>query len=186
MSKLNAVLDLDNTLICSLTMSEINDHQVSSKLRYKDMEEYYRVFARPYLETFLTFLFANFDVSVWTAASRSYMMFIIDNFILTKPNRKLKMALHDKNCDQSRQLFNKKTPKDLRYLFEFKSQNFHACNTFIIDDLAHVKLAQPTMVIQCPYFDVTQLGAHKDRFLKNIIEVLRYLIKLYRETHCAH
>ena len=41
---------------------------------------HYKVFERPGLQEFLDYLFANFNVSVWTAASKSYALFIIDKY----------------------------------------------------------------------------------------------------------
>lgn len=46
------------------------------------MDTDYIIFVRPGLQEFLDFLFRNFQVSVWTAASRDYAIFIIQYIIL--------------------------------------------------------------------------------------------------------
>jgi len=46
------------------------------------MDNDYIIFVRPGLQDFLDFLFRNFQVSVWTAASRDYAIFIIQFIIL--------------------------------------------------------------------------------------------------------
>lgn len=183
-SKVNCILDLDNTIISSLTFAEVKKFKPSDELIHNDMEDYYRVYDRPYLQYFLDFLFENFTVSVFTAASRPYCNFIVKNTILTKPGRKLKLILYDKHCDESRKLYNKNTPKDLRYVFNFAG--FHKCNTILIDDLSHVKKAQPDLIISARYFDASKKNAKKDSFLKDLIPVLQQLVLLYQRNHCAH
>ena len=86
--KLNVILDLDNTLLCSVEMELIKRYperfeQLNKKLKYIDMGPFYRIYLRPHLEDFLDFLFKNFNVSVFTAAQREYAKFVVDNIILT-------------------------------------------------------------------------------------------------------
>ncbi len=183
--KINLLLDLDNTLISSLTFAEAKKFNPSEELSFETMGKYWKCFRRPHLEDFLDFAFDHFDVSVFTAASKSYMLFIIDKMILTKPNRKLRLMLFDQNCEESRKLYNPKTPKDLKYVFNF--EGFHLCNTILIDDLIHVKKAQPEMVIRCPYFDAAKKRkAPKDTFLLDVQITLKQLCKLYSNHHCVH
>lgn len=173
--KLNVVLDLDNTLISSLTEKERKRLDRQPSMPYKDFAQY-RMFVRPYLQDFLTFLFKNFNVSVWTAASKSYMEFVIDNFV-DPSGKKLKRKLYDVQCDESRKQFKGVTPKNLKYLFQ--SRIFNRNNTLIIDDLKHVKHAQPELAIQCPYFDASDPEAHNDFFLKDLIGILSTLKRLH-------
>ncbi len=58
------ILDLDETLI----------HATEEKLERKPdflVGEYF-VYKRPFLESFLEFCFENFDVAIWTTATKSY------------------------------------------------------------------------------------------------------------------
>jgi TFIIF-interacting CTD phosphatase-like protein len=87
------VLDLDATLISAQSLSSYDRNENRKKASKFDkkftMDDYYEVFARPNLDVFLDFVFANFRVAVWTAASQLYASSVIDNLILTKPNRVL-------------------------------------------------------------------------------------------------
>ena len=42
-----------------------------------DFDYYYVVFERPYLQSFLDYIFDKFNVYVWTAASKDYALYII-------------------------------------------------------------------------------------------------------------
>src|SRR5271170_3030199 len=136
MNKKNIILDLDNTLLNSLTFKEVkNFSQSKAKLfDYVDMDKSYRVYLRPYLQKFLDFLFENYNVSIWTAASKSYATFIIDNIILIKPERKLDLVLFSYHCSYSKKFL--KCAKDIMMLWEeLKLKGYTRENTTILDDL---------------------------------------------------
>ena len=76
---INILLDLDQTCISAESLDgdepEFNYQnpkhlKKAQKYRYEDMDGYYMVFERPGLQEFLDFLFKNFNVSIWTAASK--------------------------------------------------------------------------------------------------------------------
>src|SRR5579872_1957723 len=115
--KINIILDLDNTLINSLTFKELTQMSKSKEDKFKhiDMDDLYRVFFRPHLQKFLDYLFENFNVSVWTSASLFYVSFIVDNIILTKPNRKLDLVLFAYHCSYSRKYL--ECTKDIKMLW---------------------------------------------------------------------
>jgi len=185
--RLQVVLDLDNTIISSLSMREVKKLKNidNRKLNYKTMQDYYRVYERPHLKTFLDYVFKHFDVTVWTAASRDYASFIIDNIILRgHPNRKLKMFLYDANCDESQEFYNKNSPKDLRYLYNFTG--YHPCNTVIVDDLKDVYKANPKQTIRAHYFDAKKDVSEKDTFLLDAIATLEDLNEKYLDSGCSY
>jgi TFIIF-interacting CTD phosphatase-like protein len=65
----------------------------------------YLVFSRPHLQEFLDYLFANFKVSVWSAASKPYVLFIVNNIIYRNhPERKLEWIFFDEQCDISKRI----------------------------------------------------------------------------------
>ena len=120
-------VDLDNTLICSETFEEYDDKdpkikQKTKKFRNKNMDDCYIVFERPGLQSFLSFLFKNFKVSVWTAASKDYALFVIDKIILNgKKNRKIDWIFFSYHCDISNSI--KKGTKDLNIIWDdYKTQ----------------------------------------------------------------
>jgi TFIIF-interacting CTD phosphatase-like protein len=193
MKKINLVLDLDNTLICSVPMKEVrtmerNNHKSLSKLRYRDMDDIYRVFYRPYLDEFLSYAFKNFDVTVWTAATKDYASFIVDNIITDgkklKKKRRLKMFFYDDNCDQSQSIFKETSHKDLRYLYNFK--DYHGCNTLIIDDLYEVYETNSKQTLRAVYFDAKKQGAYNDTFLLETIDKLEEIKNNYDPDECIH
>lgn len=187
MRKLNLVLDLDNTLISSISFLEMKSLKniKKRKLTYKIMTNYYNVYYRPYLDKFLDYAFKNFHITIWTAASRDYATFIIDNIILgdKKHTRKIKMLLYDKNCEQSQQLYNSKSPKDLRYLYNF--EGYHPCDTIIMDDLPEVYNANPRQTIRAIYFDAKKNNSENDIFLLRAKDELEKIRKNYNENGCT-
>ena len=154
-SRINVLLDLDNTIINALEDEERKNLPTyfQDKFKHEDMLPFFRVFARPHLEEFLDYLFANFNVGVFTAAEHMYAKFIIDKFILTKPNRKLDVVLFRYHFDLSHKLYNK--TKGLELLWDFTHlYNYYPCNTVIIDDLSDVLNDNPYNTIPVESFDM--------------------------------
>jgi TFIIF-interacting CTD phosphatase-like protein len=168
--KINILLDLDNTLISSLAKhEEKKNHKPRMKqFRWENMEGVYKVFERPGLQFFLDYLFDNFNVSVWTAASKSYALFIIDKFILTNPRRKLDYIFFSHHCKRSKKL--KATQKSLQLLKdEFNLPIFDLNSTYIIDDHPEVYKAQPDQCIHIKPFEFTERQSfNDDEFEKTI------------------
>lgn len=165
--RINILLDLDNTLISSLAKHEEKPifKPRMKQFRWENMEGVYKVFERPGLQQFLDFLFENFNVSVWTAASKSYALFIIDKFILAgRPERKLDYVLFSYHCKKSRRL--RDTQKSLSILKdEFGLLNFDMDRTYIIDDHPEVYEAQPDNCISVKAFDFRDRKSWEDREL---------------------
>lgn len=188
--KINLVLDLDNTIISSLSPHEVSKLDLNKNaLKYHTMfkenskkQYYFKVFERPHLQQFLDYAFKNFNVCVWTAASRPYASFIIENIILTKKDRKLKIFLYDDNCEQSSELYNNNSPKDLQYMYHF--DGFAPCNTIIIDDLKDVFNANPKQTLRADYFDAKAPKAQKDEFLLRAIKELETIKKTFNDKEC--
>ena len=143
--KKNVILDLDETLIFGLDPKndgydiEKDEKKLLEKFNHKNMEDYYCIFYRPGLGKFLDYLFNNFNVSVWTAASKDYALFIIDKIILEKDKnddgseRILDYIFFSYHCDLSKKL--KNGIKDLSILWDiYKLPNYNKTNTLIIDD----------------------------------------------------
>lgn len=170
--RINILLDLDNTLISSLAKHEEKPifKPRMKQFNWKNMEGVYKVFERPGLQKFLDFLFANFNVSVWTAASKSYALFIIDEFILKNhPERKLDYVLFSYHCKKSKQL--QSTQKALSILKdEFKMINYNMDKTFIIDDHPEVYAAQPSNCLQIKAFEFTDRKSYEDYELERSIQ----------------
>ena len=179
--KFNIILDLDNTLINSLTPTEVKKMARSKFRKFEsvDMDKSYKVFLRPGLQDFLDFLFENFNVSVWTAASKEYASFIIDEIILNRAKygdkRKLDVILFSYHCDFASKY--KKCIKSPVMLWEI-FRMYHPSKTYLIDDLPEIHKKYPQHVIKADYFDVTKSGSENDDFLYRIKDKLGKLLDI--------
>lgn len=175
--KINVVLDLDNTLISAIDEEEKNSINPTLLKKYKkifywkDMGEY-TVFARPYLQDFLKWLFANVNVSIWTAASNTYATFIIQEFIrANKSDRKLDYVLHSHHCRESKR--KRKYQKVLSMMDDEYPIGYDLDHTYIVDDHSEVHRAQPKKCIRVVPFDVLRPGCERDIGLLNVMEKLK-------------
>jgi TFIIF-interacting CTD phosphatase-like protein len=176
MSKLKLFLDLDSSLIYSEELEYYDNKKNEKKqalFKYKDMDDEYRVFERPHLDKFLDYVFENFDVSVWTAASKDYAIFIIKHILLKKkPNRKLNYVLFSYHCDYSDEY--KKGTKDLEMLWDYyKIKNFNKDNTRIVDDYDEVYKTQPKNCFKIKPFVFSKKYSEYDNELIKMIEKLK-------------
>ena len=176
-SKPAILLDLDQTLISAEAYEEIDltDRKIKRKARlfnFEDMDGYYIIFERPHLQEFLDYLFSNFNVSIWTAASKDYALFIIDKFIIAnKPDRKLDFIFFSYHCDISKR--HKDGSKDISMLWDvFKLDGYNKNNTFILDDYDEVYETQPDRCIISPPFEFQKRGSEYDEFLLELPEKL--------------
>lgn len=174
-NKINICLDLDQTLIWAGTKKEYMPHkypklkQKAAKFDHIEMDNYYTVFERPGLQDFLDFVFKNFNVSIWTAASKDYALFIIKNIIYkrNKEFRVLDWVFFSYHCDISNST--KKGTKDLSLLYnDYKLDGFVKENTFIIDDYDEVYNTQPKNCIAVSPFVFTDDGNEDDSLLKKL------------------
>jgi len=191
-SKNNIFLDLDNTLISAEPKEEFNVKKYKKKVdalkdKFKDekveydMDGYYWVFTRPYLQEFLDYLFKNFNVSIHTAATKDYALFIISQIILgydsdnktsKYPDRKLDFIFFSYHCDWCE--YEKKYTKELCMMWDkHKLPGYNAKNTVIIDDYkADVHKCQPNNCIIAPAYEIKKKGSENDTFLRDLIPKL--------------
>ena len=174
--KFSLILDLDQTLISAEASEELNFDKYkekSKKFRSDDMDGYYMVYSRPYLQEFLDYAFKNFNVTIWTAASKDYALFIIEKIIINNdPERKLDFIFFSYHCDLSKK--KKKYSKELCMLWDIhKLPGYSEKNTVIIDDYkADVHKCQPNNCIIAPPFEFPKEGSEHDTFLKDLIPEL--------------
>ena len=163
---MNVILDLDNTIIST--------QSTKSKVKYYNYLIYDKtevIYFRPHLQEFLDYLFDNFNVSVFTHADKDYAMFIVDNIILGRKERKLDFVFYRYHVNMGMRLYN--GYKDLRLLWdEFKMYGFYPSNTVIIDDNVLVQQTNPYNTIRVVPFEANN---EKDDELLRVIKVLQYL-----------
>ena len=181
---INVLLDLDNTIIYSIDQNKFpkkKNHLHSMK--YHKMDDDYYVFERPGLQPFLNWLFKNFNVSVWSAASPEYVDFIVEN-IIENDKRKLEYVLNSDNCEESQNVYGDKHIKNLKMLWDYYDiDNYDPYNTLIIDDLKMVCKIQPHNSIQIKSFNTRTKDSVKDNELKKIKIILNKVKKHFKNIN---
>lgn len=177
----NVILDLDETLISSVEKYELKSNKEikkefsskSNNFTIHSMSSDYFITERPGVQDFLDFLFENFNVSVWTAASKEYANFVIKKVILKNSNRHLDYIMYSKHCSASE----KKTGclKNLEKFFHLPYYNRH--NTVIIDDNSNVFEKQNNQVIRLKAFDVFNEDSTEDTTLQSVQKSLQKMMK---------
>ena len=190
--RMNIILDLDNTIINALADSDRKklSADFSNKFKYRDMIPFFRIYARPHIEEFLDYLFANFNVAIMTAAEKDYALFIINNFVLTKPGRKLEFIFFRYQVELSREVYG--GVKDLRILWDlFNVSGFNQQNTIIVDDLDMVYETNPHNTLRIPGFFVVDedkgtvnYDSVNDTALLDIMKQLDFLRGVYVSNVC--
>jgi len=81
MSELHVILDIDQTMIDNMSMSDYNKHKLN--LRKPDLiDKDMCIWMRPNLVDFLKFLDKNVKyISIWTNGSTSWLFFVVKNII---------------------------------------------------------------------------------------------------------
>ena len=176
--KPNLLLVLDQTLISAEEPHDIRDMKHEKKKHFKmyNMDDEFHIFCRPKLQEFLDYAFKNFNVSIWTAASKDYALFIIEK-IITRPHRKPDFIFFSYHCDISKK--EKKYAKNLKMLWDvYKLDGYTKDNTFILDDyIEEVHQCQPNNCIIAPPFEVTKKNSENDDFFEKLIPELEKLKK---------
>lgn len=170
----NIILDLDETLVSAHGVNDFpfDDPVVRNKIldyTFHNMESYYIIFERPGLQDFLRFVFNNFNVSVWSAGSKDYVAFIVNNIILKPdPTRKLDYLLWSYHCKESVKKYNNK--KSLKILWDdynLKQKGYNKKNTFLIDDVDETCDPQKKNCIKVPEFNILKMEK-KDSYLNKV------------------
>jgi len=168
----HVILDLDNTIICSIyTIEELDDEKKTqiSGMRKEVMEDYYDIYERPGLQEFLDYLFTNYKVSVFTAASKDYALYIIDKFILTKPERVLDYIFWSYHCTISKNKYKGNNKRIAMLIEDFDlGDSYKIESTVLIDDLSDWAKDQKEQVITIPAFDIEKDDCQNDNVLKDI------------------
>lgn len=186
--KKNLILDLDNTILSSVELKKIKKIP-HNNLEYIDMDTDFRVFLRPHIKEFLNYIFKHFKISVWTAASKDYALFIINNIILKDRNedgtkRKLDFIFFDYHGKVSENKY--EHPKKLEILWKFYNfPGYNKHNTVIIDDNKYVHTRQKNNIIKAIYFDAEKPHADDDTFMLDVLPILDKFLKKNCQEYCT-
>jgi len=185
--RLNIILDLDNTIIHSISYDRMSFVPRNLQLENKDIGDFI-TYRRPHLDRFLNFLFANFNVGVYTLGSRDYAEDIVWNFIQDVPNRKVDFILSREDEIVNKSLEKYKyfnLTKNLNYIWnDLKIYDYYHCNTFIIDDNPYVKMSNQVNTIHIKKFEVLRDDNtfNTDCTYDNVLlEITRELMRLKKE-----
>jgi len=167
----NIVLDLDQTLISAEANEEYDftkNKEKAKRFDFQDMDGYYIVFERPGLQNFLDYLFSNYTVSVWTAASKDYALFIIDKIILrNNPGRRLDWVFFSYHCNISKK--QKNGSKSLSMLWDvYGLPGYDKDNTVIVDDYDEVYEKNKKNCIVAIPFEFTDPDSPNDKYLQRL------------------
>lgn len=180
--RMNIILDLDSSMISSMKVKDYNrlkphEKKSLSNLPAHNMEDYYYIFERPCLQEFLDYIFTHFNVSVWSAASKDYVLFIVNNILLKKrgvpqPQRRFKYVFYAYHCGLSYIQHN--NPKKLDLLWAtFGLYDFRPDNTILVDDLPDVRKTQLCNVFPIADFDVSHKNSEQDRALCDLLKRIK-------------
>jgi len=167
----NLILDIDETLVSSHPINDFPfDNAIMRKrildYTFHNMDSYYIIFERPMLQEFLDYAFKNFNVSIWSAASKDYVLFIVKNIILQKEDRKLDYVFWNYHCKKSKKKY--KNKKDLRMLWKYyKLSGYNKKNSLLIDDLTETCETQRDNTINIKKFDILE-QTRNDKILSGI------------------
>lgn len=174
-TKKNIILDLDQTLIYSETLSKYDPASPgNNRFEHIKLKCGFVTYARPHLQEFLDFLFKNFNVSIWTAADKEYAIEIINKFILVKPRREINFIFYRYHCNLSKKKNN--GLKRLNMLWNFYNmKKYNTDNTIIIDDNYDVKHIQTKNCYHIPSFDI--YSKNVDTELLKLMDLLKTNIR---------
>lgn len=180
------ILDLDETLISSCIPDEVTSQQLKKlkgKFKYGNFEDEYVIFARPHLQTFLKFVFSNFKVTVFTAASREYAAYIVEKFVLTDPETQLAWFFWSYHCKSSAKHY-RQNNKNIRLLPNnyFLNDDFDVDTTLLIDDHPKWTRGQKDSVVMVKPFEA--LEALEETYVpdKELLDIMEFLKQFVKEN----
>ena len=169
----HVILDLDATLVHSVPTAGSNpegDASLRKAFESHTMGGAYTVHERPHLQEFLDFLFANFTVSVWTAAATDYARFVLERVVLGGALGEEVFERRKSNFyffwsrpeyQASVRLYSK--PKTLEMVWDVVP-GINAGNSILLDDLEENGTDGNFMLV--PAFSVSNPNAKEDDFFQ--------------------
>ena len=153
------ILDIDETLCHSIKNDEEGYEQ--EIMEYIDMDDYFKVFLRPYYRVLLQFLFHYYDVAIWSAGTKQYVDFIVKKLEKIS-KRKFKFVWSFDMCEKSIKEYG--VTKALELLKEYP-------NVLIIDDNIEIKERYPKQTISVlPFEDPIAYDEELLRIIKKMKE----------------
>ena len=160
MSIREIMLDLDNAIVHSMTRKEY-DSYIANNWRSGHPSParvgHFRVFERPNLDLFLSELFRDYDVSVWSMGTKEYVDDIVDH-VFARRGLKPKRVLTRGDCNRSTRT--RKQPKAV------------AAGSVLIDDRFANVYNQRDRALLIPSFDMDDYVIDGDHTLPHVLKTL--------------
>ena len=125
------------------------------------------VFLRPSLSQFLEFLFANYEVAVWTSCPYFSAMPLVEAIFTPMQIAQLQFIFTRVNCELMRNYGSRKNLQAIWQLYP----RYNAQNTLLLDDDA-AKIVQLENWIEVPKYIATTDNSKNDTVLVDIINHL--------------
>jgi TFIIF-interacting CTD phosphatase-like protein len=181
----NLILDLDQTLISAERYRrDYLDAPTPKGTKRFVIPGTYVLVTRPHLKEFLDFAFANFAVSVWTAASKSYGLWILGHVFPREHRRKIRYFFFSYHTRASERV--RAGHKDLSLLWtNYKLKEFSRENTFIVDDNEEVCAANGSQCIDIAPWYFTQPEKNSRIFSEIRTREKRFREKIFANSHAG-
>jgi len=155
------ILDLDETLIYSTEKSLERGCDFT-------VEQYF-VYKRPFIEEFLAFCFANFDVGVWTTSTADYASAIVSR--VTTGDQTLQFLWSRDRCTWA---FDEATHERIlvKKLDKLKKRGHRPESIIVIDDTASAWRSSYGNLLRVSRFE----GDLRDDELNHLPKYLKYLV----------
>ncbi|KAJ3127903.1 hypothetical protein HK098_005544 [Nowakowskiella sp. JEL0407] len=179
--KLLLVLDLNGTLLSRVKQSSSQIAAMNNTLpQYPYFHlNHKRVYLRPYLDTFLSYIFnsENFKIAVWTSAERSNAKVLTSKTFTDQYSNDLLFDWTRKQCTFLQTTEKVKKRPIAKNLFKVwqKFEEWNETNTVLIDDSPEKLVYQPNNHILIPKFDVCKSDCQSDTTLLSLIHYLKFL-----------
>ncbi len=171
----HVLLDLDETLICSARSDAPLDTENYKRVKHltHHINEPFTIFERPHLQEFLDYVFSHYKVSIFTASSKDYCLFIIDKFLLTKPERNIEFVFFSYHCEISEKRYAGNNKRLSLLSHDFDLQEMFPLDTIVlIDDREHWAKDQQDLVINVKPFQIEDADSENDIELVTVMAQL--------------
>lgn len=144
------ILDIDETLIHTESVPDEYADQYDYDFKFKgNGKSLYYTKKRPYLDQFLDYAYANFDIAIWTAAGEDYAREILRNIRVLESS--LKFFYTKDNCT-IKLSYDYSDYYGVKNLNKLKKKGYDLNRVLILDDKAETAVNNYSNLIQIKPF----------------------------------
>lgn len=168
------ILDIDETLIH--TEERLLYQKTASKKNYDFETEFdgvlFSTVKRPFLKEFIDYAFSNFNIAIWTAATRDYAESILKNIGINEDD--LIFFYCEENCTIRRDMESMKT-YGVKNLNKLRKKGIDLERVLIVDDIAETAINNYGNLIHIK-------GFYDDLNDVELLKLISYLEKIKHES----